>query len=242
VADATAAGGPYLETGRAVPVGHGVEWIASGWRMFKRQAGVWVLLALVFALIFIGLSFVPIVGQLAVTLLTPVFVGGMMLGCRRAANGEEIELGDLFAGFRHSTGTLVMVGLIALGLVIAIMVVVMVMTGASMLAAFAAPSTGLSSVGVMLSVLLMLALAIPVNMAMWFAPALVVLNGQSAPRALLQSFKASLKNIVPFLVYGIVLFFLAILASIPAGLGWLVLGPVLVASVYAAYRDIFFEA
>jgi uncharacterized membrane protein len=55
------------------------------------------------------------------------------------------------------------------------------------------------------------------------------------------SFVACLRNIVPFLVYGVILFVLAIVASIPFGLGWLVLGPVMAASLYAGYRDIFFD-
>jgi len=37
-----------------------------------------------------------------------------------------------------------------------------------------------------------------------------------------------------------VLFILAILASVPLALGWLVLGPVIAASVYTAYRDIYY--
>jgi uncharacterized membrane protein len=44
---------------------------------------------------------------------------------------------------------------------------------------------------------------------------------------------------VPFLIYGIIMLVLSILATIPLGLGWLVLGPVAVASVYVAYRDIY---
>jgi uncharacterized membrane protein len=53
------------------------------------------------------------------------------------------------------------------------------------------------------------------------------------------SFIACLKNMVPFLLYGVIAFLLAMLASIPFGLGWLVLGPVLAASLYTGYRDIF---
>jgi uncharacterized membrane protein len=45
---------------------------------------------------------------------------------------------------------------------------------------------------------------------------------------------------LPFLVYSLVVFGLAIVAFIPLGLGWLVLGPVSFASVYTAYRDIYF--
>jgi uncharacterized membrane protein len=55
------------------------------------------------------------------------------------------------------------------------------------------------------------------------------------------SFMGCLKNILPFLVYGVIMFGLAIVASIPLALGWLVLGPMTIASVYTAYRDIYFS-
>ena len=48
-----------------------------------------------------------------------------------------------------------------------------------------------------------------------------------------------LKNFVPFLLYGVVLLVLCFVAAIPLGLGFLVLGPVAIASIYAGYRDIF---
>jgi uncharacterized membrane protein len=57
--------------------------------------------------------------------------------------------------------------------------------------------------------------------------------------AIKESFMGCLKNILPFLVYSIVLVVLGVVASIPLGLGWLVLGPTLVGSVYASYRDIY---
>ena len=88
--------------------------------------------------------------------------------------------------------------------------------------------------------LVILALFIPVSMAVWFAPALVALDGIDPLTALKWSFFACLKNIWSFLVYGLVMLGLAIVATIPMGLGWLLLGPVIMASVYTAYRDIFF--
>ena len=41
------------------------------------------------------------------------------------------------------------------------------------------------------------------------------------------------------IVYGIIGFVLSIVATLPLGLGWLVLGPVIAASVYTAYRDVY---
>ena len=240
VADAIAPDGSYIEDGRTVPVGHSAAWIGSGWRIFRRQVGVWIILGIVFALILIALALVPILGQLGVTLLMPVFVAGMMVGCRKVEAGEDLELADLFAGFRRNTGALIMVGLIGLALTMAVLIPVMLVTG--MGAAFSAMAGGApetAAASMMIGLLVFFALAIPINMAIWFAPALVMFQDQPASRAMLQSFKGCLKNMVPFLLYGVILFVLAIFASIPFGLGWFALGPVIVGSVYAAYRDIY---
>jgi uncharacterized membrane protein len=76
-------------------------------------------------------------------------------------------------------------------------------------------------------------------MMIWFAPALVAFHNVPAVDSMKQSFQACMKNIVPFLVYGIIALCLAIVATIPLGLGWLVLGPTLIGSIYYSYRDIF---
>ena len=76
-------------------------------------------------------------------------------------------------------------------------------------------------------------------MAYWFAPALVVLNGEQPIAALQKSFAASWRNFGAFLLYGLIYIVLAIVASIPMGLGWLVLGPMMVGSCYAGWRTIF---
>ena len=106
-------------------------------------------------------------------------------------------------------------------------------------------SNPVSAVGsltvLLLAILLFLACAIPVYMAMWFAPALVVLHDMAPIEAVRRSFGASMKNMVPFLVYGFVLVVLSVIAAIPLMLGLLVLAPVVVASVYTSYRDIFFD-
>jgi uncharacterized membrane protein len=47
-------------------------------------------------------------------------------------------------------------------------------------------------------------------------------------------------NFVPFLLYGLLGVVLTIVAAIPIGLGFLILIPMIIASIYTAYRDIFF--
>ena len=65
--------------------------------------------------------------------------------------------------------------------------------------------------------------ALPLMMACWFAPALVMLRHDEPVAAMKASFFACLANVLPMLVYGLIGIVLAIVASIPFGLGWLVL-------------------
>ena len=87
--------------------------------------------------------------------------------------------------------------------------------------------------------LVALMLSIPLMMAAWFAPLLVIFKDMPAVDAMRLSFFACLKNIIAFQIYGVTLVVLMIIASIPYGLGLFVLVPTLFASIYASYKDIF---
>ena len=87
--------------------------------------------------------------------------------------------------------------------------------------------------------LFLLVLSVPLLMALWFAPALVVFNKMPALEALKASFEACLKNAFPLGAFGLMLMLLAVFAALPAGLGVLVLFPVLIGANYASYRDVF---
>lgn len=228
---------------RSVPAAQGWAWIAQGWGLFMRNPLVWVLIGVVFTLIFIALHFLPVVGPLAAVVLTPVFAGGAMLGCRAIERGEPLSFDHLFAGFRERVGALLGVGGLYLGAMIVIALVVGLTTGGRLFELMSGeidPGAIAGAAGTLaLAMLIMLALLVPVFMALWFAPCLVLFRERGAVAAMGESFVASLANTVPFLLYGLILLALSIVASIPAGLGWLVLGPVMAASIYTAYRDIF---
>lgn len=243
VAPAAADAGSFLSGGRAVVAGQGWAWIAGAFGMFKSSPGTWIGIVIVLFIILVVLSLVPIVGTLATMLLFPVFTGGIMLGCHALKQGGKLEIGHVFAGFRSHAGDLVMLGVLGIlaWIVVAIPVIVIVGGGAFFDFLRGDPaSLGAMGSSFALAILVMLALSIPVYMALWFAPALVVSRELAPVEAIKQSFRACLKNIVPFLVYGVVMLALGIIAAIPFGLGFLVLGPMIMASVYVAYRDIFF--
>ena len=245
VADTAGLQGNFIPAGRAVPAGRGWDWIVQGWNLFKQQPGLWVVMIVIFALLYIVLAMIPLLGTLAGIVLAPVFAAGFMIGCRALEDGRPLEIGHLFAGFRERFGTLASVGIIYLVASVVIALVVGLVTGVgiwSTLGGGADPAAmAAAAVTMLLALLIMLALMLPIIMAVWFAPALVAFHEQAAGEAMKNSFIACLRNIVPFLVYGVILLLFSILASIPLGLGFLVLGPVIVASLYTSYRDIFFQ-
>lgn len=227
---------------RIVDAGNAFDWLRQGWAVFMAQPGQWLLLSLLLLVMMLGLSIVPLIGTLAGNLLTPVFLAGLLHACRRTMNGEAPEAGDLFAGFKANTGSLVTVGLLYMLGMFCIFVVGLAVGGGGLLGGMMAGSmlgAGVAFGGIALAMLLSLVLSVPLFMALWFAPALVYFNGMAPVEALKASFAACAKNTLPFLVYGLIVLILTFFAALPLFLGFLVLLPVIAGSIYVSYRDIF---
>ena len=236
---------------RQVPAGNGWQWIADAWKLFLKQPGLWVLLFVILVLILAALGWLGFLGNLAAALVVPILGAGFVLAARTADQGGAAEVGQLFAGFRDKAGPLAMLGVINLVALLVISLVVGLIMGVgmgmgAMMGGMAGGGHGAMMGGLagmsataLLGLLVALALYVPVAAALWFAPALVMFRGTPPVEAAKQSLAACLKNIVPLLVYGVAGLALGIVASIPLGLGWLALGPVLGISVYTGYRDIF---
>jgi len=233
---------------RQVSAGQGWQWIVDGFALFRKNPLIWIVLFVIYFIILMVVSIIPLVGPLVMSLLAPVFAAGFMLACRDLENGSELEVRYLVAGFMHNTGQLVTVGGLYLVGSIVIMGVMMFAGGGAILGAAALngmhggepPDVAIGAIGGMLIALLAaLALLVPLLMAYWFAPALVFFNDMPAAQAMKASFTACIKNWLPFTVYGAAGFGLTLLAMIPFGLGILVLIPVITASIYTGYKDIF---
>jgi uncharacterized membrane protein len=232
--------------GRSTPAGAGWDWIVQGWGLFTRAPLMWILAIIIVFVIAVVMGFVPIIGTLAFQLLQGVFAGGFVAACRTLEKGGDFELEHLFSGFSKRFVPLMLVGLITMLAWVAILLVFFAFVGFSLITAFMSgdPNAAIaaltaSAMSLILGALVVLALMVPLMAAYWFAPALVMMNDMSAGAAMKESLFACLRNIVPFLVYGIVMLLGAIIAVIPFGLGMLVWVPVAIASTYAAYRQIF---
>jgi uncharacterized membrane protein len=234
--------------GKGLSAGAGMDWIKEGWSLFTRAPLFWIVSLVLIFVVAILVSLVPFIGSLAFQVLQPVIVGGYMVGCRSLEKGGEFEIEHLTAGFSRRFAPLAIVGVIFLVASLAIMLVFFVIAGMSLLPAFmegdtnaAAAKLLASGTLILLGVLVTLALMVPLTAAYWFAPALVMMHDMKPLAAMKASFFACFRNFIPFLVYGIVMAVLAIIAVIPFGLGMLVWVPVAIASTYVAYRDIFTE-
>ena len=232
----------------SVPAGNGWNWIRDGFGHFRKNPGSWILAIIVLIVFNIIVSLVPMIGSWITTLLSPVFAAGFMLGCRAQEEGNDFTVGHIFEGFKQNTGQLILVGLIYLiGVIVVSVISVMAIIGTAGLGVVFGgdPATMAANpdftANILLAVLVMLLFLVPLIMAYWFAPALVALEGLSALNAMKLSFSGCLKNILPFLLYGIIAMVFMFLAVIPLGLGLLVMIPALTASIYAGYRDIYFS-
>jgi hypothetical protein len=244
--------GPGRREPRALAAGQGAAWWSEGWQVFMAAPGTWIGIVVVLLLIVVALAFIPFIGTLIQTALAPVFAGGIALGCHALAKGRPLTVGALFDGFGGGRFMpLLIIGLLYLAAMFVLWMVIIVVLlgvagGAGLFSALSADPSQLGmalfgSLGMTAIVMMPIALvaSAAILMAYWFAPALVVLNGEEPIAALQKSFRACWQNLGATAIYGLIFIGLAIVASIPFALGWLVLGPVMAGSWYASWRETF---
>lgn len=232
---------------RQVKAGNAWGWIVGGFNLFRQNPVIWIALFFIYLLVAMVLSIIPLVGPIVLNLLAPVFMAGFMLGCRALEMDEELEINHLFAGFKNNTAQLVTVGGIYLVGAIVVVGLVFVLVGADAMTGMlggqmehARPSLEEGQNAVPgLALLIVLGAMLPLIMAYWFAPALVLFHDMKALDAMRLSFFACLRNIPPFMLYGVISAVLLVLAMLPLGLGLLVMIPTMTASLYVSYKDIF---
>ena len=203
-------------------------WLRLGWNVFMIKPGVWVAAALIAIAGFLVPMAAGWIGVLLAILLAPVLAAGLLAMCRRAIDEEVVELSDLAAGFITRTGSLITLGLIYWVAVLIIALVMLLPFGGHLGATVGGLMWfGLIAAGVLFLALLLWLLTILLCMVMGFASALILFNGMPPIKACKASFRASMKNIPPLLILGMIASILSFLAMLPFGLGFLVLVPVL---------------
>ena len=231
---------------RSVPPGRGWQWIVQAFALFRKNPLIWLVLNLILVAIGWVLGKVPVAGSYVLYLLAPIFLAGIMTACRDLEAGGDIEIGHLFRGFRQNSAQLVTVGGVHLVGQVLISGLMLSIGGPEFQEIARGGQVGDPAAispeareRILLALLVSLSLYMPLAMAVWFSPSLVILNNQQGFRAIVFSLIAGFRNILPFLVYGIASTVLFVLAVLPFGIGLVLWLPVMVLTMYTSYRDVF---
>ncbi|MSP86677.1 MAG: hypothetical protein EXR42_04675 [Methylotenera sp.] len=226
---------------RQVPAANAWAWVVSGFELFKAYPAMWIIILVIYLAIIIPISLIPVIGSIVSTLLAPVFAAGMMWGCKAIVHKQDLEINHLFEGLKKNTAQLITVGgiyMVSL-LLVAVLVVLSLDSGTiALLKAGKELSQEQASIAAV-PILIAMLFIVPILMAYLYAPILVGLNNLTATQAMKLSFIACIKNMLPFLLYGLIFMGLLVAAIIPFGLGLLVAVPVMMTSLYASYVDVF---
>ena len=231
----------------------GIDWLRSGCRVFMTAPGLWLVMAIVLFFVFIALALIPFIGTLIAQVIGPALMGGALLAARDSGAGRAPDLGRLFEPLvdERNRGNILILGLLQLGgyifaLVLGLVISLLLIGGTAIqtgtlwqpgdVSASAAAAMG---AGVILALLIWVALGAVVAAVFFYAVPLVALGNAMPIDAIVNGVRGLLRNWRPLLVLGLIWTVLAILATLPLMLGWLVLGPVTWGAWYASYTDIF---
>ena len=227
-------------------IGQGWIWVRTGFDIFNKGMGASVAMIVLWFVVGIVLDQLP-AGGLISQLLYMVWGAGWVAVARRGFGGQPLQFADFFAGFRHRLTPLMLGGLMVLALFMMILMICAFMlhlwglTGLLSQDPETLTLTPEQARGFLLCALLGLALLVPVLMAITFAPALIFFHGVGVWQAARLSFRGCLRNMWPFLWWGllgaVLIFFGALLMLV----GLLVVLPAINYSIYAAYHDIYLE-
>ena len=229
---------------KTVDVSRGIVWFSGGWRIFMKNPGLWVVLGIIMLVIVVVLSIIPILGVLALSLIMPVLTAGLLYAAREADEGRALDVLHLFQGFRERdklTPLLSLGGIVLAGFVLSVAVAFLV-GGASMVTFMMGANPEMmrgAAAGMFVALLAGLAVQLVVVLALVYAVPLVMFHGVPAGQAMGSSLRANLRNILPLLVSGVLYLFVAVLATLPLLLGWIVLLPVSVGMLYRSYKDLY---
>jgi hypothetical protein len=245
-----------------LPAARGWYWIARGWRLYRRNPPLLILLALNYWTMLFLISLVPLIGPIAANVMQQALSVTVMNGCRAIDEGTKVGVDIVWSGLRRNLPTLLKLGGLYLLAELAIAGISVTVSGTSLTDVLGVAGSTRTSKPADVSLLPLLytalALNVPLILAFWFAPILAAWHNTSAPKSVFFSAVAALRNWRAFALYGmsVIVLIIVLLGLMRAMTGFsdaaattgslvatmlmvLVLMPTLFASVYVSYREIF---
>ena len=241
---------------RQLPARHGMLWLAAGFQLYRRNPPMMVGLTFSYLMLVIFTNLIPGIGPFLLPMLLPTLTAMLGNGCRLIENGQMFTPQSLVEGIsQQRIGMIRLGGLHLLGSSLLVLISYAIGSKIDL-------SEGMNeaqAVAIMKELAVILTLASPLLMAFWFAPLLTLWDNVPAAKSVFFSFVASWRNWRCFAMYTLAVMvvgvlvpgLLLVLASLVSGslvnvlsvalrmMLIFVLAPVLVASVYLSYRDVF---
>ena len=241
---------------RTLPARHGMLWLIAGFQLFRRSPPLLTGLTFSYLLLVIVINLIPGIGPFLLPMVLPTLTAMLANGCRAIESARMLTLPVLLEGIAVRQ-----VGMIRLGLLhlagSALLVLISLALGTKL-----DLSDGMNeeeAATMLKDLAIILTLASPLLMAFWFAPLLTLWDDVAAGKSVFFSFVASWRNWRAFTVYGLAVVVVGVLVpglvlilfSLISGalvgvisvvlrmMLLFVLAPVLVASIYLSYRDVF---
>ncbi|MEL0034887.1 MAG: BPSS1780 family membrane protein [Gammaproteobacteria bacterium] len=242
-----------LPTPNKLAITQGLSWISRSFSLFGKGAGIWIVMLLLFVGINLGLTMVPFL-ELLPTVLAPGFTVGFYIGCRAIQKGEMLQIDYLFHGFKQKGRLLIRLGLffflwnIVIYLITSLFLQMNLTDEQARLLSAAQTQEQMAKLltddpalmsTILNAALVAIIMTIPLIMASWFSPALVAFHEVPPLKAMTLSLKAFNRNLLPFVLYFLIMLPLTVLAFIPLALGLLIILPVIIISQYVSYQAVF---
>ena len=221
---------------RAVAARQGSRWFSDGWTVFQRRPGTWILLGVIDLLVTAVLYELPYASELA-AVFTVLWSGGMIAAADHCRATGSVGLVDVVRGIRGHFRPLFMAAVF--GLLVAIVCDLTGDRAFNALGLSILDGAGSQSALALIAGVLYLTAVLIGAMALWLAPALIVLNGAAPGEAMRASVVATWRNGRAALVYGLIVAGLMIATVLTLGVALLVVAPLVYLSTYAASIDMF---
>jgi len=210
---------------QSVPILNGASWIVDGFRNFLSSPFKWLLVVFLYIAMLGTLSLLPFVSIIG-SIIAPIFVAGLMICAHENKYQDGFRINNLFEGFSLNGGKLAGLGALNLGMIIGLFIVIAIIAVAIFFGTIGSleeietlfdPNTfnAESLLLILLVVLIAVAFILPITMAFWFAPALVIFHDVDIFAALKLSFMGCIKNMLPYLIYSLFYIIIYCIAAIP---------------------------
>lgn len=191
---------------RSVPARAGLQWVQDGFRALVRQPWAALLMFSTYVLVSAGVSALPLIGIVFPLLAVQFGTLGFMQASRQIVVGQPLWPDVLLAGFRGGRAAtrnmIILAVLYALAVTAVLGAAALLDHGALLrLLLFSDSPDANAESAVRAGALLATAAYVPVSLAFWLAPALVVWHGLPPVKALFFSFMLCLRNLRAFALY-----------------------------------------